>query len=135
MWEVCREHDAVVTETFKYVLGNVLVCFDSRKTLSQKILAGPERQRGIDDLFSQFVVFVHAPQPEGQPAAVAFEKGEPNARETFTNTAADDRQARIHRRNRMRGNVLGHPQILVYSIKALTDGDRKLTRGAFMESD
>ena len=95
MWEVCREYDAVVTETFKYVLGNVFVCFYARKTLSQKIFAGPQRQLGIDDLFPKFVVFVHAPQPEWQPAAVAFEKGEPNARETFTNTTADDRQARI----------------------------------------
>ena len=80
-------------------------------------------------------MLIHAPQPEGEPTAVALQEREAHPGKALADPAADDGETRVHRLDGVGRHVLGHPEILVNAVEALADGHRQPAGNAFVEAD
>ena len=105
------------------------------EALALEVVGGHVGHFVLQDRLPVLVVLIHAPYPEGGPAAVALQEGEPDARESLRDAAHDDGEAGVHLLNGVGGEVLGGPEVFVAAVETLSHGDWELAGGAFVEAD
>src|SRR5262249_1051082 len=92
-----------VTEGVDDVLHELLVALHRAVALATEVLGRRHGEMGhLAVRLAPLVVLVHAMQPEGQPAALRFQEGEPQAREALHHAAHDDVHAGQHLLDRVR---------------------------------